>query len=133
MVFALLAVVATLVLPAAGRADALARPSQTMYTPPSGAPSPGAFYPRALRLEHNGAANGTILSTFEQYTSGTPVFPIYRSTDNGNCWTNPHPSGFTKGSCRLGERCEPSTRRPCPQVGGSAVSTSPPAHGKVRP
>ncbi|MFF4119035.1 RICIN domain-containing protein [Streptomyces sp. NPDC001714] len=86
-VFALLAVVATLVLPAAGRADALARPSQTMYTPPSNAPSPGSFYPRALRLEHNGSANGTILSTFEQYTSGTPVFPIYRSTDNGNSWT----------------------------------------------
>ncbi|MER5428665.1 RICIN domain-containing protein [Streptomyces sp. NPDC002588] len=85
--FALLAVVATLVLPAAGRADALARPSQTMYTPPSGAPSPGSLYPRALRLQHNGSANGTILSTFEQYTSGTPVFPIYRSTDNGNSWT----------------------------------------------
>ncbi|MGW1030034.1 RICIN domain-containing protein [Streptomyces sp. NPDC002577] len=87
LMFALLAVVATLVLPAAGRADALARPSQTMYTPPSNAPSPGSFYPRALRLEHNGSANGTILATFEQYTSGTPVFPIYRSTDNGNSWT----------------------------------------------
>ncbi|WP_330285724.1 RICIN domain-containing protein [Streptomyces sp. NBC_00576] len=86
-VIALLAAVATLLLPAAGRADALARPSQTMYTPPSNAPSPGSFYPRALRLQHNGSANGTILSTFEQYTTGTPVFPIYRSTDNGNAWT----------------------------------------------
>ncbi|MFF0160680.1 RICIN domain-containing protein [Streptomyces sp. NPDC005263] len=84
---ALLAAVATLVLPTAGRAEALARPSQTMYTPPSNAPSPGSFYPRALRLEHNGSANGTMLATFEQYTSGTPVFPIYRSTDNGNSWT----------------------------------------------
>ncbi|MER5436790.1 RICIN domain-containing protein [Streptomyces sp. NPDC002588] len=84
---ALLAAVATLVLPAAGRADALARSSQTMYTPPSGAPSPGSFYPRAMRLQHNGSANGTILATFEQYTTGTPVLPIYRSTDNGNSWT----------------------------------------------
>ncbi|KOU71960.1 ricin-type beta-trefoil lectin domain protein, partial [Streptomyces sp. MMG1533] len=87
LVFALLAAVATLVLPAAGPADALARPSQTMYTPPSGAPSPGSLYPRALRLQHNGSANGTLLATFEQYTSGTPVLPIYRSTDNGNAWT----------------------------------------------
>ncbi|MET7655765.1 RICIN domain-containing protein [Streptomyces sp. NPDC005486] len=87
LMFAALSAVATLVLPAAGRADALARPSQTMYTPPSNAPSPGSFYPRAMRLQHNGSANGTLLATFEQYTSGTPVFPIYRSTDNGNAWT----------------------------------------------
>ncbi|MFE7843412.1 RICIN domain-containing protein, partial [Streptomyces sp. NPDC057474] len=87
LVVALLAAVATLVLPAAGRADALARPSQTMYTPPSNAPSPGSYYPRAMRLQYNGSANGTMLATFEQYTSGTPVLPIYRSTDNGNSWT----------------------------------------------
>ena len=86
-VFALLAAVATLLLPAAGQADALSRPSQTMYTPPSDAPSPGSLYPRALRMQHNGSANGTMLATFEQYSSGTPVFPIYRSTDNGNGWT----------------------------------------------
>ncbi|MEW2403416.1 RICIN domain-containing protein [Streptomyces sp. NPDC046862] len=86
LAFILLVAMMTMVLPA-GRADALARPSQTMYTPPSDAPSPGSLYPRALTLQHNGSANGTILSTFEQYTSGTPVFPIYRSTDNGNSWT----------------------------------------------
>ncbi|WP_327732000.1 RICIN domain-containing protein [Streptomyces sp. NBC_00487] len=87
LMVALLAAVATLVLPGAGRADALSRPSQTMYTPPSNAPSPGSYYPRAMRLQYNGSANGTMLATFEQYTSGTPVFPIYRSTDNGNSWT----------------------------------------------
>ncbi|WP_327319607.1 RICIN domain-containing protein [Streptomyces sp. NBC_01235] len=87
LLFALLSAVATLVLPAAGRADALARPSQTMYTPPSDAPSPGSLYPRAMRMRYNGSANGTMLATFEQYTTGTPVFPIYRSTDNGNAWT----------------------------------------------
>ncbi|WP_060888033.1 RICIN domain-containing protein [Streptomyces caniscabiei] len=87
LLLALIASVATLVLPAAGKADALSRPSQTMYTPPAGSPAPGSLYPRALRLQHNGSANGTILATFEQYTNTTPVFPIYRSTDNGNSWT----------------------------------------------
>lgn len=86
LAFILLVSVLTLVIPA-GRADALARPSQTMYTPPSGAPSPGSLYPRAVRMQHNGSANGTILATFEQYTTGTPVLPIYRSTDNGNSWS----------------------------------------------
>ncbi|MET7738297.1 RICIN domain-containing protein [Streptomyces sp. NPDC005402] len=83
----LIVAVATVMVPAAERAQALSRPSQTMYTPPAGAPSPGSLYPRALRLQHNGAANGTLLATFEQYTSGTPVFPIYRSNDNGNSWS----------------------------------------------
>ncbi|MET7897286.1 RICIN domain-containing protein [Streptomyces mirabilis] len=84
---ALIVAVATVLLPAAERAQALSRHSQTIYTPPSGAPSPGSLYPRALRLQHNGSANGTLLATFEQYTNGTPVFPIYRSTDNGNSWS----------------------------------------------
>ncbi|BBC31076.1 hypothetical protein SGFS_023700 [Streptomyces graminofaciens] len=87
LMLSLIVAVGTLALPAAGRAKAEVRPSQTLYTPPSDAPSPGSLYPRALRLQHNGSANGTILSTFEQYTNGTPVFPIYRSTDNGNSWT----------------------------------------------
>ncbi|MFG2729175.1 RICIN domain-containing protein [Streptomyces canus] len=87
LLLALVAAVGGLVLPAAGEAHAISRPSQTLYTPPSGAPSPGSLYPRGLRLQHSGSSNGTILATFEQYTSGTPVFPIYRSTDNGNSWT----------------------------------------------
>ncbi|MEH0581349.1 RICIN domain-containing protein [Streptomyces sp. B21-108] len=87
LMLSLLAAVAMLTLPAAGPAAAEARPSQTLYTPPSDAPSPGTFYPRAMRLQYNGSANGTMLATFEQYTSGTPVFPIYRSTDNGASWT----------------------------------------------
>ncbi|MFM9557894.1 MULTISPECIES: RICIN domain-containing protein [Streptomyces] len=90
LVFLLLSLVvaaATLVLPAAGRADALSRPAQTLYTPPSDALSPGSYYPRAMRLQHNGSANGTLLATFEQYRVDMPVFPIYRSTDNGASWT----------------------------------------------
>ncbi|MEU1268476.1 RICIN domain-containing protein [Streptomyces sp. NPDC005799] len=87
LLLALVAAVGAVLLPAAGRAHALSRPSQTMYTPPSGTPAPGTLYPRAIRLEHSGSSSGTVLATFEQYTSGTPVFPIYRSTDNGNSWT----------------------------------------------
>ena len=87
LLLALVAAIGTVVVPAAGRAHALSRPSQTMYTPPSNAPAPGSLYPRAIRLEHSGSANGTLLATFEQYTSGTPVFPVYRSTDNGNSWS----------------------------------------------
>ncbi|MDX5565541.1 RICIN domain-containing protein [Streptomyces sp. ID05-04B] len=87
LLLSLVVAAATVLLPAADRAQALSRPSQTMYTPPPGAPSPGSLYPRAVRLQHNGSANGTLLGTFEQYTSGTPVFPIYRSTDNGNSWS----------------------------------------------
>jgi hypothetical protein len=83
----LLALVAAGLVPAAGPANAISRGSQTMYTPPSNAPSPGSLYPRALRLQYSGSSNGTMLATFEQSTSGTPVFPIYRSTDNGNTWS----------------------------------------------
>ena len=87
LLLALLAAAVALVLPASGQAHAISRASQTMYTPPSGTPSPGSLYPRAVRLQYSGASNGTMLATFEQYSSGTPVFPIYRSTDNGNSWT----------------------------------------------
>lgn len=93
LMIALLAAVATLTLPAAGHAAAESRPSQTLYAPPPDAHSPGTFYPRAMRLQHNGSAtacparNGTLLATFEQYREDMPVFPIYRSTDNGVSWT----------------------------------------------
>ncbi|MFF6808040.1 LLM class flavin-dependent oxidoreductase [Streptomyces sp. NPDC012616] len=40
-----------------------------------------------MRLQYSGSSDGTLLATFEQYSSGTPVFPIYRSTDKGNSWT----------------------------------------------
>ncbi|MFF7277392.1 RICIN domain-containing protein [Streptomyces griseorubiginosus] len=87
VLLALLAAVVALVLPSSGPAHAISRASQTMYTPPSGTPSPGSLYPRAIRLQNSGSSNGTLLATFEQYSSGTPVFPIYRSTDNGNSWS----------------------------------------------
>jgi len=53
-----------------------------MYTPPAGAPAPGALYARAMQ-----ASNGKMYATFEQYTTGVSVFPIYESTNNGQTWT----------------------------------------------
>ncbi|MDX3645856.1 ricin-type beta-trefoil lectin domain protein, partial [Streptomyces sp. MB09-02B] len=61
LLLSLVVAAATLVLPGAGRAEALSRPAQTLYTPPSDALSPGSYYPRAMRLQHNGSANGTLL------------------------------------------------------------------------
>lgn len=56
--------------------------SSTMYTPPADAPNPKVLYPRAITLQ-----NGDRLASFEQYTTGTPVLPIFRSTDRGRTWS----------------------------------------------
>ncbi|MEV0406867.1 RICIN domain-containing protein [Actinoallomurus sp. NPDC050550] len=56
-----------------------------LYQPPSGAQDYGALYPKTVELHHNGSLNGSLLATFEQPAT-TPVFPIYRSTDNGATW-----------------------------------------------
>jgi len=51
---------------------------------------PGVSYPRIIEIQHNGSANGTLLSTFEMYTSGLsrekPGYPIYKSQDGGKTW-----------------------------------------------
>ena len=62
---------------------------QTVFTPTSagGFVDPGTMYARAVTLQHNGAANGTILTTFETYTTGTPYFPVYQSTNGGSSWS----------------------------------------------
>ncbi|MFD2795001.1 sialidase family protein [Promicromonospora vindobonensis] len=46
-------------------------------------------YPRIIRLEHSGSANGTLIGTFEHATTdGTPSnFIIRKSTDDGRTWT----------------------------------------------
>lgn len=59
----------------------------TLYTPVSADPNPGSLYARAMQLKYNGSNNGKMYATFEQYKSGTPVFPIYESLDNGATWT----------------------------------------------
>jgi hypothetical protein len=45
------------------------------------------MYPRVVRLEHSGDANGRLLATFERYTGTTLAFPIFESTDDGATWT----------------------------------------------
>lgn len=62
------------------------RYSSLVYCPKSDERAPGAMYPRAICLEHNGEKNGTLLATFECYTDDTPVFPIYESTDCAESW-----------------------------------------------
>lgn len=62
------------------------RYSGVVYCPSMDERSPGAMYPRAILLEHNGEENGTILATFEQYTFHKPVFTIFESTDGGLHW-----------------------------------------------
>ena len=57
-----------------------------VYSPKLGEKPPGAMYPRIIRLEHNQGSNGTLLATFECYTYETPVFPIFRSEDDGVTW-----------------------------------------------
>ena len=62
---------------------------QTIFTPTSGAGfvDPGVMYARPVTLQHNGNANGTILTTFETYTNSTPYFPVYQSTNGGSSWS----------------------------------------------
>ncbi len=61
-----------------------------VYTPDLAKhPREGAGYPRVIRLEHAGAANGTLLATFAHQGIGRSEFPIYRSTDNGWSWSGP--------------------------------------------
>ena len=62
---------------------------QTIFTPTSAAGfvDPGVMYARPIDLQHNGTANGTMLTTFETYTNGTPYFPVYQSTNGGGSWS----------------------------------------------
>ncbi|MFC1404627.1 MULTISPECIES: RICIN domain-containing protein [Streptacidiphilus] len=86
-----LAFCAAVALALGGAPAAQARTSavQTVFTPTSAAGyvNPGAMYARSITLHHAGDANGTILTTFEVYTNGTPYFPVYRSTDGGTSWS----------------------------------------------
>ncbi|MCU6734734.1 RICIN domain-containing protein [Diplocloster agilis] len=47
-------------------------------------------YTRILCLKNSGNANGTLLMTCDQHSwvDGEQVWPIYRSTDNGNTWSH---------------------------------------------
>jgi hypothetical protein len=62
-----------------------------VYTPDLAAhPHEDASYPRIIRLEHAGTANGTLLATFFHGGAGKATeFLIYRSRDNGWSWSGP--------------------------------------------
>lgn len=74
-------------------------------TPPSDVPQKyGALYPKTVQLQHqsNSSLNGTLLVVFEQ-PAEVPVFPIYRSTDNGATWS--HISSISDTHYGVGNRC----------------------------
>jgi hypothetical protein len=66
-------------------AHAITYSGGVMWTPPAGAPSYGSLYAHAIRLQHSTDSNGTLLASFEQYSSNG--MPVFRSTDNGHTWT----------------------------------------------
>lgn len=87
-----------------------------LYTPPSNAPAPGSLYGRAIQ-----ASNGHMFATFEQYTSGVSVFPIYESTDSGQSWTKiGNVSDTHKG---VGMRWEPVLYQLPQAIGNMAAGT----------
>jgi len=59
------------------------------FNPEGGSPA-GTTYAKNIVLKHNGSSNGTQIVTFDQLVlvNGKQVYPIYRSTDNGNTWTH---------------------------------------------
>lgn len=116
-----LALLAALLLPPTAQAYG---PS-TMYTPPSSAPAPGALYARAMQ-----ASNGRMYATFEQYTTGVAMFPIFESLDSGRTWTK---VGDVKDTHKgVGMRWEPQLYE-LPQAIGNMPAGTLLASGLVLP
>ena len=57
---------------------------KVLYNPGKGS-GPGSMYTRVIRLQHNGALNGRLLATFENFQSLN--FGIYTSADDGRTWS----------------------------------------------
>ncbi|MEK7391790.1 MAG: hypothetical protein AAB214_04410 [Fibrobacterota bacterium] len=53
----------------------------TMYTAPAGTPAPGVLYARAMQT-----SNGKMYATWEWYSTGVSMFPIFESLDTGRTW-----------------------------------------------
>jgi hypothetical protein len=83
--FALVLVVAGLTNPSMPAPAAAAPPGSVLYSPNlTTYPQGDASYPRAIRLEHDGAGGSTVLATFARRNHGGPsTLPIYRSTNGG--------------------------------------------------
>lgn len=62
----------------------------------------GVAYGRVIELRHNGAANGTLIAVYEDYSvyEGSAAHPVYSSTDGGRSWV---PSAFIKDPSHSGE------------------------------
>ena len=62
-------------------------PGSPLYTPSAG--NEGMAYTRMIRLQNSGAANGTLLATFEHWTTdgSASSYVIRRSTDDGASWS----------------------------------------------
>ncbi|GAA1647094.1 sialidase family protein [Nonomuraea maheshkhaliensis] len=74
--------------PMAGTASA-APAGQVLYSPNlSTFPQGDAGYPRAIRLDHDGSPNETMLATYARRGHNARAsFPIHRSTDGGRTWS----------------------------------------------
>ncbi|MFZ3572806.1 RICIN domain-containing protein [Streptomyces sp. BH097] len=71
-------------------APAFAAPTGQILASPdlSAHPQGDDSYPRAVRLDHDGSAGRTMLSTFARRNQGGPSsLPIHRSTDGGQSWS----------------------------------------------
>ncbi|WP_100444802.1 sialidase family protein [Glycomyces xiaoerkulensis] len=65
---------------------AAAGPGEVLYSPGA---SGTAGYPRAIRLDHDGSPDPTMLATFARSGHGQPGdLPVYRSTDGGQSWAH---------------------------------------------
>ncbi|GAB3618312.1 hypothetical protein GCM10027416_28690 [Okibacterium endophyticum] len=72
----------------AAPAHATDAPPSVIYSEPATSSS-APVYTHGITLRHSGAANGTVLATFEHDIYTDPMsFPIYRSTDEGTTWTH---------------------------------------------
>lgn len=56
---------------------------RTMYSPPDDNSSGPGSYPRVIQVAHYPGAEGHLLATFAR----RPSIPIYRSTDDGDSWS----------------------------------------------
>ncbi|MDT0341514.1 sialidase family protein [Streptomyces litchfieldiae] len=90
-VCALLAALGTTLLGASAAADDAA-PAPTPSEPPAAARAAATgtplrddtgLYPRAIRLAHNGAANGRVLASVVTFQGGNGLGAIHESTDDG--------------------------------------------------
>ena len=104
-----------LTLLAVGSWLAFAMPVLAQTVPQPLGPGRVAYYPRVLRLQHSGAANGHLLASFDNGSTGA----IYESTDEGSTWQS---VGNVVGSYAAGNCCSGFYEVP-QQLGSTAPGT----------